>query len=955
MIGPAAIGAAVLEADGDMLYARALAGFDGYDVPGTWPLKDSFVEIVIQQDRTAALEDTSLRPDFSLFKVDIHRKFAAALSSPLHIKGKCIGAVSVYSDKPQQWTTEQFRLIEWLAAKCSNTLEAMRLADEVRQGQKENEFLAGVIQRSSQAFGVGYPDGRLGLINKAFEELTGYSGDELRATDWARTLTPPEMFDFEYKKLEELHRTGQPIRYEKEYIRKDGTRVPIELLVHLIKDKEGQPLYYYSFINDITERKKAEAELKIREGQLSLFIEYSPASLAMFDLEMRYLSASRSWRTDHNLENRYLRGFSHYEIFPEIPQYWKDAHRRGLDGEIVRSESDRFDRADGTVEWIKWEVRPWYDAEGKVGGIIMFSVDITEIKKRDDELKRFNRTLRALSDTGKAIVHADEEDILLAEACRIIVEDCGYPMTWIGFAEDDPMKTVKPVAQAGFESDYLKTVRISWSDNEFGYGPTGTAIRTGEPSVCKNILTDPRMLPWRKHAIERGYASSIGFPLKAEGKIFGALTIYSREPESFSDEEIELLTELVDELSYGITYHRLLDAHRQSEMELKESQARLDLALRASNMGVWHWDISENRRSFDKQACHLLGIAQETCKGTEDEFFNAVHPADREIIRNVLTRTIRDNTPYEVEYRVSWPDGTMHFISSRGRLAHNDDGEPVRLDGLIWDITERKHMEEELRRSHDELEQRVRERTAELSAAVTMLEQANMELQEFTHVTSHDLQEPLRKIQTFCDMIKTRSASSLDSPGLDYFNRVLGSVQRMRQLLNDLLQLSRMIAKPEPFKAIDLGRIAHEAADLFEEELRKSGGKIEIETMPVIDADETQILRLFQNLIGNSVKYRDEKNPFIRIFSRIDGKTCEIYVKDNGIGFEQEFAERIFKPFQRLHGRSEYEGTGMGLAICRKIADRHGGSIRAESEPEKGSTFIISIPVKQTGDRKNNA
>jgi len=584
----------------------------------------------------------------------------------------------------------------------------------------------------------------------------------------------------------------------------------------------------------------------------------------------------------------------------------------------------------------------------------MFSVDITEIKRRDDELKRFNRTLRALSDTGKAIVHADDEDILLTEACRIIVEDCGYPMTWIGFAEADPMKTVKPVAQAGFEADYLKTVKITWSDNEFGHGPTGTAIRTGGPSVCKNILTDPRMLPWRKHASERGYASSIALPITIEGRTFGAFTIYSREPESFSDDEIKLLAELVNELSYGILFHRLREAHRQSESELKESQARLDLALRASNMGVWHWDVSENRRSFDNQACRLLGIAQETCKGTEDEFFNAVHTADREMIRNALTRTIRDNTPYEVEYRVSWPDGAIHFISSRGRLARNDDGEPLRLDGLIWDITERKHMEEELRRSRDELEQRVRERTAELSSAVTMLEQANMELQEFTHVTSHDLQEPLRKIQTFCDMIKTRSSSSLDSSGLDYFNRVLSSVQRMRQLLNDLLQLSRMIAKPEPFKAIDLDRIAHEAADLFEEELMKSGGKIEIDAMPVIDADETQILRLFQNLIGNAVKYRDEKSPLIRIFSRIDGNTCEIYIKDNGIGFEQKFAERIFKPFQRLHGRSEYEGTGMGLAICRKIVERHGGSIRAESEPEKGSTFIITLPVRQKGASGHN-
>jgi signal transduction histidine kinase len=171
----------------------------------------------------------------------------------------------------------------------------------------------------------------------------------------------------------------------------------------------------------------------------------------------------------------------------------------------------------------------------------------------------------------------------------------------------------------------------------------------------------------------------------------------------------------------------------------------------------------------------------------------------------------------------------------------------------------------------------------------------------------------------------------------------------MRQLLSDLLEFSRVAARPDTLKRIDLVTIARDAADVFEASVKETGCKIEIENIPAIEADESQMLRLFQNLIGNALKFRGGEAPYIKIYGKLDQKRiCEIVVKDNGIGFDPKFAELIFKPFQRLHGRSEYDGTGMGLAICRKIVERHGGNIRAESEPGKGSTFIIRLPAKQT-------
>jgi light-regulated signal transduction histidine kinase (bacteriophytochrome) len=242
---------------------------------------------------------------------------------------------------------------------------------------------------------------------------------------------------------------------------------------------------------------------------------------------------------------------------------------------------------------------------------------------------------------------------------------------------------------------------------------------------------------------------------------------------------------------------------------------------------------------------------------------------------------------------------------------------------------------------------RLEERTAELLTVVTKLELINQELEEFAFIASHDLQEPLRKIQVYCDLANERCREHLDIEGQKYLDRITGSAGRMRELLNSLLQYSRISLRPEPFKTIDLVRVARQAANLFEMDFKKSGGRIEIESMPELEADESQILSLFENLIGNALKFCSQEGPQIKIYARSEGRRCEIFVSDNGIGFERQFAELIFKPFERLHGPGEYEGTGMGLTICRKIVQRHKGDIRAESEPGKGSTFIISLPLKQ--------
>jgi|GEM_PF-3621376 len=205
--------------------------------------------------------------------------------------------------------------------------------------------------------------------------------------------------------------------------------------------------------------------------------------------------------------------------------------------------------------------------------------EIIDRTQAEATLQQLNRTLKAHSDSDKAMMRTTDEMEYLQEVCRIIVEDCGHSLVWIGYAENDEAKTVRPVAYSGFEEGYLETLNITWADTERGQGPTGTAIRTSKPSCCQNMLTDPRFKPWRAQALKRGYASSIVLPLMSDGKAFGAISIYSKESDPFTTEQVELLRSLTDDLAYGITAIRLRIAHAKTEQALRESEQQVRLKL----------------------------------------------------------------------------------------------------------------------------------------------------------------------------------------------------------------------------------------------------------------------------------------------------------------------------------------------------------------------------------------
>jgi PAS domain S-box-containing protein len=307
-------------------------------------------------------------------------------------------------------------------------------------------------------------------------------------------------------------------------------------------------------------------------------------------------------------------------------------------------------------------------------------------------------------------------------------------------------------------------------------------------------------------------------------------------------------------------------------------------------------------------------------------------------------RTLTDGQEHAAEIHEQRLGGDFLVTTTPMR---DEQGNIVGTVHVARDITELKRIETELRRSRDELDARVRDRTADLAKAVARLELINQELQEFAFVASHDLQEPLRKIQSFCDLVVRTNRDNVDEKGRDYLFRMQKAARRMQQLLRDLLSYSRVATQLAPFTETNLSAVVSEAAEVFELQMREAGVKIEIADLPVIEADSSQMARLFQNLISNALKYKGRNSTVIKIYSEKDESTCRIFVEDNGIGFDEKYLDRIFAPFQRLHGRSEYPGTGMGLAICRKIVERHNGLITARSAPGRGSTFIITLPIKQ--------
>ena len=336
----------------------------------------------------------------------------------------------------------------------------------------------------------------------------------------------------------------------------------------------------------------------------------------------------------------------------------------------------------------------------------------------------------------------------------------------------------------------------------------------------------------------------------------------------------------------------------------------------------------EKRVFVNKAFLELHGLEHmDQAIGKPLDYF--VVPEDRDGVRKRALVRQRGEEPGIHEYRIRRPDGEVRVVQTLG-VAITHKGQPARL-GILRDVTERQRALEERGRHARELER------------------SNSELEQFAFVASHDLQEPLRMVRGYTQLLAKRYKGKLDANADEFIAYVVDGVARMQDLINGLLLYSRVSTQATHFEPNDCSALFDQALSNLQSAIQESGAVVTRDSLPIVMGDSLQLAQLFQNLLGNAIKFHDGGPPHVHVSAEPGEEEWLFAVRDNGIGIDPQYAERIFGIFQRLHGRNEYPGTGIGLAICKKIVDRHGGRIWVESEPGKGATFYFTVPAGRDG------
>lgn len=366
---------------------------------------------------------------------------------------------------------------------------------------------------------------------------------------------------------------------------------------------------------------------------------------------------------------------------------------------------------------------------------------------------------------------------------------------------------------------------------------------------------------------------------------------------------------------------------RKAKLALEQSKKKLTIALENGKIGLWEWDIAKNITIWDRRMEEMFGLEPGTFDGKFTTLENLVHEDDLSQMRIKMERALAEESYMEAVYRTKERNGKSNYILSKAVIIRDRMNRPVNVTGVCFDVT----------RIQEGAEKHIVKLNEELL-------RSNSDLRQFAYIASHDLQEPLRMVTSFTQLLQLQYNDKLDEKANEYINFAVDGSKRMYELLNGLLAYSRIQTRGSGFEEINLETVVQKVRENLRLLIEETAAEITAGKFPVVNADENQMIQLMQNLIENSIKFCKRK-PTIHISSRLENGMHIISVRDNGIGIEPQYYERIFLIFQRLHLRDQYRGTGVGLAVSKKIVERHGGELWVESVPEEGSVFNFSLPA----------
>ena len=571
----------------------------------------------------------------------------------------------------------------------------------LRQNEEQFRTLANAIP---QLCWIANADGWIFWYNERWYTYTGTTPEQMEGWGW-QSVHDPEVLPAVLERWRASIVAGEPFEMVFPLRGADGEFRPFLTRVLPLKDTSGNVVRWFGTNTDVTELRNAQEALRASEERWATTLASIGDAVLATDLQGRltYLNPVAAALT--GWPPREAQGQPIESVFKIVDELTREP-AENIVARVLR-ERQVIGLANHTALLarhgreipIEDSAAPIKDAGGNVVGAVLVFHDVTEKRRAQEQLERANRTLKALSNSNQALLHATEEASLLNRVCKILAEDCGYAMVWIGYAEEDEGKTVWPVTYSGLDKDYLETLRLTWADSKRGQGPTGTAIRTGKPCRCRNMQTDPRFEPWRDSALRCGYASSLALPLVEGHKSFGAVTLYSKEEDGFSDEEVTLLEELATDLAHGVSMIRVRAARDRAEEALRQNREWLRVTLNSIGDAVLATDTMGRITFLNPVAAALTGWPEEEAQGQPSrDVFRIIHEHTHAPAEDIVGRVLK-------ERRVIGLANHTALVAKDGRTTPIEDSAAPILDGnrnpigavlVFHDVTEKRRKEEQL-------------------------------------------------------------------------------------------------------------------------------------------------------------------------------------------------------------------------------------------------------------------